>query len=70
MVLKKIENTDWNGLEALFQKKVAKPLKMEHTVFIPTSYTEKNKAEPYNNQGEWIDLKNDYWYKKDKNIAK
>ncbi len=66
MVLKKIENTDWNGLEALFQKKVAEPLKMEHTVFIPTSYTEKNKAEPYNNQGEWIDLKNDYWYKKDK----
>ncbi len=66
MVLKKIENTDWKGLELLFQEKVAKPLQMEHTVFIPNSYTLENKAEPYNNQREWIDWKNDYWYNKDK----
>ena len=65
MVLKHIENTDWNGLEAIFQEKVAKPLKMNHTVFISTSYTNKNKAEPYNSEGKWIDWKNDYWYKKD-----
>ncbi|CAM4356525.1 serine hydrolase domain-containing protein [Gillisia limnaea] len=68
MVLKQIEDTDWNGLEMLFQKKVAKPLKLEHTVFIPTSYTNEHKAEPYNNQCEWIDLKNNYWYKKDKGV--
>ncbi|MDH7444807.1 serine hydrolase domain-containing protein [Aquimarina sp. 2201CG14-23] len=65
-VLKHIERTDWSGLEAIFQDKVAKPLNMEHTVFIPTAYTFKNKAEPYNNQQEWIDWQNDYWYKKDK----
>ena len=66
MVLKQIENTDWNGLETIFQEKVANPLEMEHTVFIPTQYTNENKAEPYNNEREWINLKNDYWYKKDK----
>lgn len=66
MVLKHIEGTDWNGLETIFQDKVAKPTGMEHTVFIPTPYTNKNKAEPYNNQRQWIDWKNDYWYKKDK----
>lgn len=66
MVLKHIEGTDWNGLETIFQDKVAKPIGMEHTVFIPTPYTNKNKAEPYNNQNQWIDWKNDYWYKKGK----
>lgn len=66
MVLKQIENTDWKGLETIFQEKIAKPLKMEHTVFIPTSYSEKHKAEPYNNKREWINLQNDYWYKKEK----
>lgn len=66
MVLKHIEGTDWNGLETIFQDKVAKPIGMERTVFIPTPYTNKNKAEPYNNQREWVDWKNDYWYKKNK----
>ena len=66
MVLKHIEGSDWKGLETRFQDRVAKPLGMEHTVFIPTAYTNKNKAEPYNGQGQWIDWKNDYWYKKDK----
>lgn len=68
MVLKQIENTDWAGLEAIFQEKIASPLTLEHTVFIPTSYTNEHKAEPYTNQREWIDLKNDYWYKKDKGV--
>jgi len=66
MVLKHIEGTDWNGLETIFQDKVAKPIGMEHTVFISTPYTDKNKAEPYNNQSQWLDWKNDYWYKKGK----
>ena len=66
MVLKHIEKTDWNGLEALFQEKIAEPLKMEHTTFIPTSDIYEKKAEPYNNQREWIDWKNSYWHKKDK----
>ncbi len=66
MVLKHIENTDWNGLETIFENKVAKPIGLKHTVFITTPYTKKYKAEPYNNQRQWMDWKNDYWYKKDK----
>ena len=66
-VLRHIEGTDWNGLEAAFQRKIAEPLGMEHTVFIQTPYTISNKAEPYNESGSWIDWKNDYWYKKGKN---
>jgi len=54
MVLRQIEGTDWNGLEAAFQKRVAKPLGLEHTVFIQTPYTQENKALPYNEDGERI----------------
>ncbi|MDO5970584.1 serine hydrolase domain-containing protein [Flavivirga aquimarina] len=68
MVLKHIGGTDWNGLETTFQKKIANPLGLEHTTFIEDSYTMENKAEPYKNNGEWIDWKNEYWYKKDKGI--
>jgi CubicO group peptidase (beta-lactamase class C family) len=66
LVLKHIENTDWNGLEEIFQEKIAKPLNMKHTVFVPTFYTFEKKAEPYNNQKEWIDWKDNYWNEKDK----
>lgn len=66
MVLKHIEGTDWNGLETAFQDKVAKPLGMEHTTFIQTPYSIKNKAEPYDEKSQWVDWKKDYWYKKDK----
>lgn len=66
MVLKHIEGTDWAGLEAAFQNRIAKPLGMEHTVFIQTSYTQAHKAEPYDENGKWIDWKKDYWYKKGK----
>ena len=52
MVLRHIEGTDWTGLEAAFQKRVAKPLGLENTVFIQTPYTKKNKAQPYNEDGE------------------
>lgn len=68
MVLKHIDGTDWNGLEDTFQKKIAKPLGLKHTTFIEDDYTMRNKAEPYKNNGEWIDWKNDYWYKKDKGV--
>jgi CubicO group peptidase (beta-lactamase class C family) len=64
MVLRHIEGTDWNGLEAAFQNRIAKPLGMDHTVFIQTPYTMANKAEPYDESGKWIDWKGNYWYKK------
>lgn len=54
MVLRQIEGTDWNGLESAFQERVAKPLGLEHTVFIQTPYTKQNKAQPYNEDGERI----------------
>lgn len=54
MVLMQIENTDWNGLEAAFQGKVARPLGLQHTVFIQTPYTRKHKAAPYNENGKLI----------------
>lgn len=66
LVLKEIEGTDWNGLEAAFQEKVAKPLGMQNTVFIQTPYTIAHKAEPYDENANWLDWKNDYWYKKGK----
>jgi CubicO group peptidase (beta-lactamase class C family) len=66
MVLKHIIGTDWSGLEAAFQERVAKPLDMEHTVYIQTPYTRKHKAEPYDENGKRVDWENDYWYKKDK----
>lgn len=65
MVLRAIGKTDWKGLEASFQNKVANPLELEHTVFIQTPYTRSNKAEPYDDNGNWIDWKNNYWYMKD-----
>ena len=67
MVLKHIEGTDWNGVEKAFQEKVAKPLGLEHTVFIQTPYTKEHKAQPYDENGKRIDWKNDYWYKKNEN---
>jgi CubicO group peptidase (beta-lactamase class C family) len=68
MVLKHIEHTDWQGLERLFQQQVAMPLGLEHTVFIQTPYTRKNKAQPYDENTELIDWANDYWYKKGNGI--
>lgn len=67
MVLKQIEGSDWNALEAAFQKKVARPLGLKHTVFIQNHYTKIHKAEPYNEEGKWIDWKEDHWYKKGRN---
>jgi len=66
IVLKHIEDTDWNGLEMIFQQKIAKPFGMKNTTFIPIPEINKKKAEPYTNEKQWIDWKNNYWYKKDK----
>ncbi len=67
LVLRHIEHTDWNGLEAVFQEKVARPLEMKHTVFIENEYTEKHKAAAYVPEGR-VDVANDYWSKKSKGI--
>jgi len=68
MVLKHIIGTDWNGLETAFQKRIAKPLGLKHTTFVEDTYTKEHKAEPYKNNGDWINLENDYWYRKDKGV--
>lgn len=67
-VLREIENTDWDGLEAVFQAKVAQPLDMAHTVFIQNEYTRANKAQPYDLEGNLIEWKNDYWFQKNDSI--
>ena len=67
IVLKQLEGQTWQGLESAFQKRVAIPLGMEHTVFIQTPYTRQHKAEPYE-KGERVDWENNYWYKKDSGV--
>lgn len=66
-VLKHIEHTDWNGLESIFQEKVARPLEMSHTVFIENEYTNKHKAAAYLPEGR-VDVANNYWSKKSKGV--
>ncbi|MBX2797507.1 MAG: beta-lactamase family protein [Myxococcales bacterium] len=61
-VLCAIEGTDWAGLEALFQEQVARPLGLQHTVYVQTPFTRANRAEPYDTDGEWIDWQKDPWY--------
>ncbi|GAA0721219.1 serine hydrolase domain-containing protein [Aquimarina litoralis] len=68
MVLKHIENTNWDRLEKVFQERIAVPLGLEHTTFIEDEYALKYKAEPYNSDGKWINWQEDYWYKKDKGV--
>ena len=61
-VLKHIDGVDWKGLEASFQKKIARPLGMKHTVFMQDAYTRENKARPYDENGMFIDPQKDsYW---------
>lgn len=59
-VLKKIDNTDWAGLEKNFQEVVCQPLNMEHTVFIQDDYSRLHKAEPYDENGNWISPERDF----------
>ncbi|MEM7334381.1 MAG: serine hydrolase domain-containing protein [Chloroflexota bacterium] len=65
MVLREIEQTDWAGLEQIFQARVAQPLGLNHTVFIQTPYTRQHKAEPYDAAGQWIDWANSYTFQKE-----
>ena len=60
MVLKALDQTTWEGLEDNFQSFVAQPLGLEHTVFIQDEYTRIHKAEPYDENGEWISPERDY----------
>ncbi len=64
-VLKHILKTDDDGLEAEFQKRIAKPIGLEHTVYIQNQYTRQHKAEPYDEDNNWIDWKNEYWVQKE-----
>lgn len=65
LVLREIEQTDWVGLEAIFQERVAQPLGMTHTVFIQTPYTRQYKAEPYDVNGEAIAWEDSYTFLKE-----
>jgi CubicO group peptidase (beta-lactamase class C family) len=67
-VLREIEKTDWKGLEALFQARVAKPLGLQHTGFIQTAEMRKNKAQPYDEDGNLIDWRNNYWFQNDDTV--
>ncbi len=67
-VLRHLLDTDWDGLEAEFQKRIANPIGLEHTVFIQNDYTRKHKAEPYDENNKWVDWKNNYWVKKEDGV--
>lgn len=60
MVLKHLNNTTWEGLEAQFQANVTAPLGMERTVFIQDDFSKANKAEPYDEDGTWISPEMDW----------
>lgn len=62
MVLREIKNTDWTGLEAIFQDRVARPMNLDNTVYIQTPYTRQHKAEPYDSDSAWIDWRTDKWF--------
>lgn len=51
-VLAGIENTDSEGLEAAFQKRIAEPLGLDHTSFHQNSFTTENKAKPYDENSQ------------------
>lgn len=68
MVLKEIEKTDWKGLEEVFQQRVAKPLSLKHTGFIQSPYMRANKAQPYDEEGELIDWRTNYWFQKEDTV--
>lgn len=67
-VLREIEGTDWAGLDEAFQKRIAGPIGLAHMSFIPASYIETHKAQPYDKTGKLVDWRNNYWYKKDKGV--
>ena len=69
LVLREIEQTDWAGLEALFQERVAQPLGLEHTAFIETPHIRANKAKPYSRSGTLrLDHEDNNWFRKYKDV--
>lgn len=62
-VLKHLLDTNWAGLEAEFQKRVAIPFNMEHTKFIKDDYIREHKVQPYDKNGNWIDKDADPWWR-------
>lgn len=67
-VLKDLLQTNWNGLEEEFQKRVAKPLGLQNTVFIQKDKIRKHKATPYDKTNKEIDWKNNYWFQKNDTV--
>ncbi len=67
-VLKHILDTDDDGLEKEFQKRVGEPIGLKHTVYIQNEYTRTHKAEPYDENNTPVDWKNNYWVKKEDGI--
>lgn len=66
-VIAKIYNTDLTKLDRVFQRMVARPLEMKHTMFVQNKYTRKHKSESYIG-GVRTDWENDYWYNKNNGI--
>lgn len=62
-VLKHLLDTNWAGLEAEFQKRVAIPFSLEHTKFIKDEYIREHKVQPYDKDGNWIDKDADPWWR-------
>ena len=61
-VVRQILNTNWAGVEAEFQKRIAIPFKMQHTKFIQDAYLRRNKVQPYDQNGRWIDKSANAWW--------
>ncbi len=57
LVLQKLLNTDAKGLQKQFHRKVAKPLGLKVTRYIPNAKNQKNKASAFKN-GKWIPVSN------------
>ena len=64
--IESILDTDYQGLEAYFQNKVAAPLHMKYTKFVQDEYNRENKASPYKN-GKKMEL--NLWKGKEFNAA-
>ncbi|MDC7998029.1 serine hydrolase domain-containing protein [Gilvibacter sediminis] len=65
-VIRHLLKTNWAGVEAEFQKRVAHPLGMRHTKFIQDDYIRKHKVQPYDQSGQWIDkYANPWWASRD-----
>ena len=64
--IESILDTDYMGLEAYYQNKVAKPFNMEYTKFVQNQYNIQHKATPYN-QGAPLEI--NPWDAKEFNAA-